>query len=125
MGPLALAAGLLLSTFFAPGAQAQSALECVSPQTQQLMNACAARDYDMSDIALNAAWGPAKSYADSIKQGAALLKAQRAWLAYRDAACEVQASPYQGGSIQPLIHLVCLSELTEQRTAMLNEFRSN
>jgi uncharacterized protein YecT (DUF1311 family) len=54
-----------------------------------------------------------------------LLKAQRAWLAYRDAACEVQASPYEGGSIQPLIWFSCLSELTAERTRMLLEFQGN
>lgn len=103
---------------------AQSAAECISPQQQSLMNPCAYRDYEKADAALNAAWKPAKKFADAIGKGKALLSAQRAWLAYRDAACEVHASPYEGGSIQPLMRATCLSEITAQRTQMLLEFHA-
>ena len=120
----ALAATLLLAALLAGGAQAQTAAECIAPQAQQLMNACAAKDYEKADAALNTAWKSAKSFADAIGQGAALLKAQRAWLAYRDAACAVHASPFEGGSLQPLIRATCLSELTAQRTRMLLEFNA-
>lgn len=119
MGALALVLALMLPQ----AGEAQSASECISPQTQLLMNLCAKRDYDMADAALNAAWGPARSFARQIGQGDALLQAQRAWLSYRDAACDVQASPYAGGSIQPLIKFSCLSELTAERTRMLLEFK--
>lgn len=121
MGALALVLALMQPH----ASEAQSAAECTAPQTQLLMNMCAGRDYDLADAALNAAWGPARSYAKQIGQGEALLKAQRAWLAYRDAACEVQASPFEGGSIQPLVRLTCLSEVTAARTRMLLEFKGN
>lgn len=124
MGPLVLAAGVLLASLLAQDAQAQTAAECIAPQQQQLMNACAVQKYQETDAALNAAWKPAKSFADSIGEGDALLAAQRAWLAYRDAACAVQASPYKGGSIRPLIHVNCLTGLTAERTKMLLEFRA-
>lgn len=120
----ALSTGGLLASLLAPVAQAQTAAECISPQGQQLMNVCAYKEYEDVDAALNAAWKPAKSFADAIGQGDALLSAQRAWLAYRDAACEVHASPYEGGSIQPYIRATCLSELTVQRTKMLLEFNA-
>lgn len=106
------------------GAQAQTATECIEPQVQGLMNACAAKDFAAADGALNTAWKPAKSFADAIGKGAALLSAQRAWLKYRDAACDVHASPFEGGSIQPLIYSTCMSELTTQRTQMLLEFNA-
>jgi uncharacterized protein YecT (DUF1311 family) len=105
-------------------AQAQSAAECISPQTQMMMNMCAAEAYQVADAALNEAWTPAKAFADAIGKGEELLDAQRAWLAYRDAACVAHSSPYEGGSIRPMIHSICLSELTEQRTAMLLEFHA-
>ena len=120
MGPLVLAAALL----FGGSAEAQTAAECIAPQQQQLMNACAYKEYEAADSALNAAWTPAKSFADAIGKGEALLEAQRAWLAYRDAACDVHASPYEGGSIQPLIRATCLSDLTASRTRMLLEFHA-
>lgn len=122
MGPLALAVGVMLGAIGAAPAQAQTAAECISPQTQSLMNACAFKDYEQADAALNAAWKPAKAFGDEIGKGDALLAAQRTWIAYRDAACDAHASPYEGGSIQPLIHATCLSELTAQRTRMLLEF---
>lgn len=124
MGPLALATALFLGTLGAAPAQAQTAAECISPQTQQLMNACAYRDYEQADAALNAAWKPAKEFADQIGKDEVLLKAQRSWITYRDAACEAHASPYEGGSIQPLIRATCLSELTAARTRMLLEFHA-
>lgn len=105
-------------------ATAQSAADCINPESQQLMNICAGRDYKKADAALNAAWEPAKAFAEAIGQDEALLEAQRAWLSYRDAACDVHASPYEGGSIQPLIRATCLSELTAQRTRMLLEFHA-
>ncbi|MEH6521139.1 lysozyme inhibitor LprI family protein [Sulfitobacter sp.] len=105
-------------------AQAQSTAECIEPQTQNLMNACAAKDFAEADAALNAAWKPAKSFADAIGKGAALLVAQRAWLKYRDAACDVHASPFEGGSLQPLIYSTCMGEITAQRTRMLLEFNA-
>jgi urease subunit beta len=119
MGALILVLALMMPQF----GEAQSAADCIAPQAQALMNACAGRDYDQADAALNAAWGPARSYAKQIGQGDALLNAQRAWLTYRDAACEVQASPFHGGTIQPLVHFTCLSELTAERTRMLLEFK--
>lgn len=125
MGPLALAVGgMLLAALLATGAQAQTAAECKAPQQQQLMNACAAKKYQQSDAALNVAWKSAKAFADAIGQGRDLLAAQRAWLAYRDAACTVHASPFEGGSIQPMVRATCLSELTDQRTRMLRDFNA-
>jgi urease subunit beta len=124
MGPLVVALGLMLGSVLAPTAQAQSAADCIAPQAQQLMNACAAKDFKETDAALNVAWKPAKAFADAIGQGQSLLEAQRAWLAYRDGACEVHASPFEGGSLQPLIRSTCLSELTAQRTNMLLEFNA-
>lgn len=125
MGPLTMLVGLFLGAVAGNDAQARTDAECANPQTQQSMNICAAQAYEAADAVLNAEWGPAHDFARSIGQDDALLAAQRIWLRYRDEACEVHASPYQGGSIQPLMHAVCLTELTEARTRMLHEFRSN
>lgn len=119
-----LTAGFLAMMLQTPMVRAQSAADCIAPQAQQLMNACAAREYQQADAALNTAWKSAKSFADAIGRGDALLQAQRAWLQYRDAACDVHASPFEGGSIQPLIRATCLAELTAQRTRMLLEFNA-
>lgn len=65
------------------------------------MNACAAKEYEEADAALNAAWKPAKSFADAIGHGKTLLEGQRAWLKYRDAACAAHASPFEGAVSSP------------------------
>ncbi len=91
--------------------------------TQMEMNNCAATEYQTTDAALNAAWGPAKSFMDGIGQGAVLLDAQRKWIAFRDAACTAEAAPYEGGSIQPLVYYSCATRLTRARTQDLGQFR--
>ncbi|WP_259236807.1 lysozyme inhibitor LprI family protein [Aeromonas sp. BIGb0445] len=48
--------------------------------------------------------------------GNKLKSAQRAWLTFRDAQCRYEAGVYDGGSIAPLVHSSCLTNLTEQRT---------
>jgi|TARA_B110000879_G_scaffold204058_1_gene282441 uncharacterized protein YecT (DUF1311 family) len=77
---LSCALTLSLGLCAATGAIAQTAADCVSPQAQQTMNACAAKDYRAADKDLNIAWKSAKSFADAIGQGPKLLAAQRAWL---------------------------------------------
>ena len=118
MGPLAV----ILALGFAQVSEAQTAAECAEPMTQQLMNACAAKDYKEADAALNEAWKPAFTRAKEIEQGDALLAAQRAWVTYRDLACEVHSSPMAGGSMRPLMQYICLEELTDARTNLLQEF---
>ena len=117
MGTLALMLALMLPREV--GAQ-----DCANPQTQLDYNMCAGRAFEAADAALNAEWPQAMEFARSLGQAEALRNAQRQWIAFRDAACTVQASPYQGGSIQPLIYSTCLTTLTTQRTDMLRDFRS-
>ncbi|TDX28562.1 MULTISPECIES: lysozyme inhibitor LprI family protein [Rhodovulum] len=87
--------------------------------TQIEMNDCAASAYRNADAQLNAVWPAARAAAASWGGDGMLLDAQRKWIAFRDAACAVEAAQYQGGSIQPLVHAECLRRLTERRTADL------
>lgn len=103
---------------------AASAAAAACPGQSQLeMNQCAEADFQQADAALNAAWGPAKSFMDGLGQGDTLLDAQRKWLAFRDAACTAELAPYAGGSIQPLVWFSCLARLTRSRTQDLYSFR--
>jgi uncharacterized protein YecT (DUF1311 family) len=45
--------------------------------------------------------------------------AERAWLSYRKSNCETEASIYEGGTIQPLIQLRCMTRLTQERAGEL------
>lgn len=87
---------------------------CASPRTQHAMNVCAAREHARADSTLNA------RYQDLVRNMPAaqlelLRTAQRAWIRFRDAECEHQASIYEGGSMQPMVRSSCLARLTEQR----------
>ncbi|MFM5077672.1 lysozyme inhibitor LprI family protein, partial [Aeromonas caviae] len=49
-----------------------------------------------------------------------LRTAQRAWITFRDAQCRYEAGVYEGGSMAPMVHSSCLTQLTEARTKDLN-----
>jgi len=109
-------------------------VDCSNAQTQADMNQCAADDYRKADAAMNAQWAETraamlawdKASPASDNNGAAkrLLASQRAWLAYRDAACDVEGYSVEGGSMQPLIVSSCLAELTMRRTEELKSLGS-
>ncbi|HVG49673.1 MAG TPA: lysozyme inhibitor LprI family protein [Rubellimicrobium sp.] len=95
---------------------------CRGAVTQQDLNECSHAAYLLADEELNRAYAAAREAAQGIDQGsngqaeATLRVAQRAWVAFRDAACEAEAAFNQGGSIQPMIRSGCLERLTDQRT---------
>ncbi|TQS74014.1 DUF1311 domain-containing protein [Rhodobacteraceae bacterium] len=105
----------------APAALAEM---CDDPVTQSDMNQCAYRDLQSADALLNTAYKEARARARAFgaENAAQLLGAQRAWIAFRDADCAARAEQYAGGSIQPLIHATCMTELTERRTQDLRQF---
>ncbi|MER5172227.1 lysozyme inhibitor LprI family protein [Thioclava kandeliae] len=94
------------------------ALDCQAPQTQADMTACAGQDYEAADADLNAAYAETRTRAKSrgAAQAEALLEAQRAWIAYRDAACMAEGLEYDGGSMQPMAVAMCKTELTKRRS---------
>ncbi len=107
-------------------AQAQK-LDCTSPQTQSAMNQCAGLAFQDADIALNDAYGDAVAVAsDGGDDGGSeerLRAAQRAWIEYRDLACEAEApSSPMAGSMQPMLYSYCLERLTNARTEDLRSF---
>lgn len=85
------------------------------------MNECAAEAYKRADAELNALYDQIvnrlKGENDLAKTRGALVSAQRAWIAYRDAQCAFVGSAVAGGSIQPTIVASCLAELTSKRIA--------
>lgn len=102
-------------------AQAQQDVDCKDPQTQMAMNMCAGQDYQAADEELNAVWAELREARQGRPSWQPILDAQRLWIPFRDAHCEAEAAPYEGGSIQPLIRLSCLAVVTQQRTAQLRE----
>lgn len=100
---------------------------CSKPDAlpQQGMNHCARLDWQAADRQLNTAYKAARaamkqmdSYQPDDLKGAAntLRDAQRAWITFRDKACETEGFLFRGGSMEPLIVFTCMTKLTEQRT---------
>lgn len=106
---------------------------CADPQAQQEMNWCAAQDFHKADAALNAQWKltSAEMKARDERDGkqtdgrpghfTTLLSAQRAWLKYRDAHCDLGGYLFRGGSMEPLLVATCRTDLTEARTRQLKD----
>jgi uncharacterized protein YecT (DUF1311 family) len=101
-------------------------LLAAAPETQLDMERRARADLARADAEMNAQyrvttatirrWGakpPSANYA------AALLKAQRAWIDYRDAQCAVEGNVYSGGTMQGLTIVTCKARVTRTRTAEL------
>ena len=104
---------------------------------QQAMNQCAYRDYLIADAELNAQWAITRARmkqddADFAASASAefdkregsfdrLLEAQRGWLRYRDAHCQVSGYGARGGSLEPLLVAMCKTQLTQERTQQLKD----
>jgi uncharacterized protein YecT (DUF1311 family) len=102
---------------------------CVNPITQSDMTRCEVMRFEAADRAMNLQWkltlaaqrAADRSPSDDQRPGYAdqLLKAQRAWLAYRDEHCRSDGYRMRGGSAEPMLIAGCRAELTEQRTKQL------
>lgn len=103
----------------AAGAAVAQEVDCGAAVTQQDMNFCAAEEYRAADADLNAVWRRTVTWAEGAGLEEDLRAAQRAWIAFRDAACGVEAAVYAGGSMAPLVKATCLTRLTRARTADL------
>ncbi len=91
-------------------------------QTQAEMNQAAGRDAGRADAAMNAACQKLMAVLTPA-QKTQLVKAQRAWLAYRDAEAALRSSQSIGGSMHPMVYAAVTQSLTETRTRELNAFR--
>ena len=93
-------------------------VECDEDGPQQAMNACALDAYRAADAELNAVYARLRARLPE-EERRELRDVQRAWLAYRDGHCRMEAAEFEGGSMQPLILHGCLAHLTRERTRAL------
>jgi uncharacterized protein YecT (DUF1311 family) len=122
---------LLLPLLWAMPAAAQEP-DCANAMDQADMTACAGLEYEAADRELNAVWkdaiADAKAQDEELKSMGGdgrpgheetLRAAQRAWISYRDAACEYEGFEARGGSMEPMLASFCLARLTRLRTKEL------
>ncbi|TCL74492.1 lysozyme inhibitor LprI family protein [Rhizobium sp. BK251] len=127
-----LPAGVLLAVMMAGGSALaqESANNCGDQNAQADMNICAQKDYEAADKELNEQYRQTKArmvewdkdLSENLKGAEkALLAAQRAWIAYRDAECAAEGFQARGGSLEPFLVSSCLATLTRARTKELKD----
>lgn len=104
--------GLLLAAVAATSAP----YSCPEETTAELL-ACASGKFAQADARLNALW-------ESMPHDPGLLKAQRAWLEYRDAMCEAENPATPDGSLYSVFKYLCWAELTNAQAARLQDIAS-
>ena len=78
------------------------------------------------DIRLNRIYQQALAKARSMAIESSLVAAQRAWLVYRDKACEYEGQFGAGGGTEEVLYVLsCKTELTKQRADRLNQGLGN
>lgn len=112
----------------APVEAQEPEVDCKKAETQMELTYCAEQDFDAADKVLNTQYQAARKAtkrwdadAEADQKGAddALVRAQRAWVAYRDAQCESFGYQAHGGSMEPQLIYECQADLTRKRTAEL------
>jgi uncharacterized protein YecT (DUF1311 family) len=106
---------LALSATIASVAHGDERTLCKYDGTQQEMNACAVRDYEVADAALNKRYKEVMSRLIPEEQQS-LRSQQRHWLKKRDPLCKSEVKDSEGGSIWPSEYFDCLKTETERRT---------
>lgn len=111
-------------TSFSQGAHAQGPV-CRNDGSGSDSAVCAHDDLLKADAQLNNAYQAAlkllASDPDRADAKVALVAAQREWVKFRDADCQVQDRIFQHGSMRAALVASCLTERTEQRTKELTE----
>ncbi|MBB2754098.1 UNVERIFIED_ORG: uncharacterized protein YecT (DUF1311 family) [Rhizobium aethiopicum] len=105
-------------------------IDCQNPKTQSDMTSCESARHETADKALNVQYKKTRATLaavdkdlDDDMKGAeqALVKAQRAWIDYRDAECDAFGFQARGGTMEPMLVAGCLANITDKRTKELKE----
>ena len=102
-----------------------SADTCDDATDQATLSECAVASFSEADAELNARYKEIEhrlAEAPDVKE--LLKKAQRAWIAFRDAECAFQSSAVQGGSEAPMIVAGCKETLTRDRLGAFETYLS-
>jgi uncharacterized protein YecT (DUF1311 family) len=115
---------LVALSLIAGAAIAQEAEDCAAPGLDQVeMNICFDNEYKKADAQLNVVY---RRITDRLKddkaKNGALVAAERAWVAFRDAECDFSASGVAGVPAFGMIRAICLTKLTDKRIDDLKSY---
>jgi uncharacterized protein YecT (DUF1311 family) len=96
-------------------------------QTQIELNRQAAAEFEKADAQLNDLYKRALASAAAVdkERKQKLIKAQRAWLLYRDAEAEFEADEVRGGTGYSMEYNGARTNLTEERVKRLKQYISD
>ncbi len=114
----------VLLTFFIFGADSVARAQCDEAKTTLQINECFAKELKKADAKLNRVYQLAEKKLQP-DDAALLRKAQRAWLAYRDAQCEAEHALWGGGTGGTAARMSCSLELTRKRAAEIQNTYKN
>ena len=95
---------------------------CLNAANQRELTECVGREYMKADEKLNDIYKSLLTSLDREHQ-LKLKAAQRAWITFRDAECDLQASEALHGSMEKQLRYTCLQEVTTARIKDLNALR--
>ena len=97
---------------------------CKTRANQLELTQCSDRQLAKSDAVLNQAYRKLLADLDD-EHRALLLKSQRAWVAFRDADCDLDASTALGGSMYGMLAADCRTAMTDTRVKDLKALRTS
>ena len=124
---------IIASLLLLSAVAADPEIDCDNAMAQFELNACAYKEYERADAAMNAQWKVTTAHMKKIDADFdrtqdtrpgyfdTLLAAQRAWLTYRDQHCTGEGYVMRGGSAEPMVFSGCMTQLTEARTKQLKD----
>jgi uncharacterized protein YecT (DUF1311 family) len=109
------------------GIVANACLAAPGNESTAAMVECHSREYAVWDARLNAAYQKALAAAKAGNDREAeegFRKVQRAWIAYRDASCEVPHLVFKGTMAQP-VRAACMLDMTARQSIWLENWAEN
>ena len=99
-------------------------VNCDSAISTLELRICANLNFKESDSILNNIYNSVLLEFEKLQLDSAreiLINSQKVWIKYRDTHCEIYWTMYEGGTLQSIIFLNCLTDLTNNRQGELEK----
>lgn len=90
-------------------------------QTQMELNEKAYKEYKEADKKLNKIYKELMASLIAKEQKELLGKTQKAWITFRDGEAALIESYYDGGSMQPMMYSIVMTQITQARIKQIEE----
>ncbi len=107
-------------------AACEASMDEAARDTTAGMAMCASASQAAWDVLLNEEWNGLMTRTREYDEGGqadALLAAQRAWIAWRDAECDWEYARWGGGTMRSIAHATCQESATISRTIDLRTYQ--